>query len=234
VGEQRKWWSSAFGARGSRVKDDPATAFPASEETPGQEESRTAYQRLRDVGRKYPWWEEYLELRAAGWTWRKAVLIAWLTMPSDRRQPETKQELAVNVLALRSDRTVRRWQRKDPRIDETVAARQAAALFQYRADIFHALGTMAATPEAKGFNDRRLALEMMGDYRPRSAVEVTGEDGGALDVKASLVGLVGELDGEELRQLIRNLETASEGRGARGEGPGAGLEGDAHPAEVDQ
>jgi len=226
VGE-RQGWSSAFDARGHRVdgqRDDPATALPPiSEDTPGQDESRTAYQRFREIGATYEWWEEYLELRAAGWTWRKAVYIAWETMPTDRRVPETKDKLATQVLALKSARTVRRWVQKDPAILETVARRQAAALFQYRAGIFRALGEVASMPEPKANADRRLALELMGDYRPRQAVELSGEDGKP-PVEMEILTAVAELEDDELMQMLENLETVSEG------GPGAGLGEGAHPA----
>ncbi len=107
------------------ARDDEKTAFPASPDTPGQAESRTAYQSLQDVRDKCSWWDEYLELREDGWTWRKAAFIAWSSLPGDKRWPQSQQELATQVLGLKSDRTLRKWRRKDPRIDEAIAQRQA-------------------------------------------------------------------------------------------------------------
>jgi hypothetical protein len=167
------------------VEDDRSTAFPASAKTPGQRKSRTAYQRFSEQLDSYPWMEEYLELRqmelrGRKLDWRKAVYVAWASMPTPRRQPETQDELATQVLGLSSYRTISRWKKKYPELEELVAERQAAPLLKYRADVFEALGQVARMPDPKAHRDRKLFLEMSGDYSPRKAVEVTGEDGEAV------------------------------------------------------
>lgn len=165
--------------------EDDRTAFPASEKTPGQRKSRTAYQRFSEQLESFPWMEEYLELRqmelrGRKLDWRKAVYVAWASMPTPRRQPETQDELATQVLGLSSYRTISRWKKKYPELEELVAERQAAPLLKYRADVFEALGQVARMPDPKAHRDRKLFLEMSGDYSPRKAVEVTGEDGEAV------------------------------------------------------
>lgn len=167
------------------MEDDRSTAFPANEKTPGQRKSRTAYQKFSDQLESFPWMEEYLELRqmelrGRKLDWRKAVYVAWASMPTPRRQPETQDELATQVLGLSSYRTISRWKKKYPELEELVAERQAAPLLKYRADVFEALGQVARMPDPKAHRDRKLFLEMSGDYSPRKAVEVTGEDGEAV------------------------------------------------------
>jgi hypothetical protein len=121
-------------------------------------------------------------LRADGFGWRKAVFVAWASSPRGNRKPPTVAELARLVLGV-SPRTVRNWRANDPSIDEAVAIYQAAPLMRHRRDVFDALVTVAADPSPAAHADRRLFLEMTGDYTPRAALdhravvaEVTAED----------------------------------------------------------
>ena len=175
-------------------KDSVETRFPASEDTPGQGESRTAYQRFVE-GRPedLAWWADYLELRAAGWDWRKAVYIAWASSPLRERWPGTQSELATDVLGLRSDRTIRKWKEKFPEIEDVIAVYQAGPLMAHRRDAFEALVAVATTPEPGAHSDRKLFFEMTGDYRPRGTVAVTGgEEGEPLSIQ--VIGGLGEDD----------------------------------------
>jgi hypothetical protein len=125
----------------------------------------------RPAGEKPEWYRRYAELRAAGWSWRVACYIAWASCPLNGRQPGTQDELARQVLGLNSDRQIWVWRKKNPAIDETVALLQAAPLFEHRADIFKALITSATSGDYKSHQDRKIALEMLGDYVPRLKVE---------------------------------------------------------------
>lgn len=167
----------------SASADDPDTAFPASANTPGQRKSRTAYQRLRDRLQRYEWAADYLELRAEGWDWRKAVYIAWASQPKRTRLPETQKELATQVLGLRSAHTISKWKRKYPEIADAIMVRQAAPLLKYRADVFEALGQVASMVDPRAKPDRQLFLEMTGDYKPRQAVELGNDGDDELEVK---------------------------------------------------
>ena len=119
------------------------------------------------------WLDNYTELREAGWPWRVAVYIAWKASPSRERWPDTQAELASEVLALKSDRVIRTWRAKNPAIDEAVAVMQAAPLLKRRSDIFRALVESATNADHKNHPDRKLALEMLGDYTPRQDVNAT-------------------------------------------------------------
>lgn len=163
------------------VGDD--NLFPASKNVPGQAESRKAYTAAAEELRAFGWWNDYLLLRDRGWDWRKAVYIAWASSPAIERQPSTQEELAQQVLGLTSDRVIRKWRENEPEIDNTVTEFQAAPLLRHRRDIFEALIKSASDPDPKSHADRKLALEMLGDYKPKQQTEVTGKDGERLTVE---------------------------------------------------
>lgn len=153
------------------------TDFPASAATQGQAESRTAHARLHDQGDRWPWWSDYLAIRQQFphfRNWRIHVYLAWASQPLADRQPTTESELAETVLGC-TTRAIRNWKTRDygdlPNIDNAVVLLQAAPLLRHRRDIFEALVTVAKTPDPKAHSDRKLALEMMGDYTPRSTVD---------------------------------------------------------------
>jgi hypothetical protein len=153
---------------------------------------------------QYEWAADYLELRAAGWHWRKAVFIAWASMPKAKRIPETQKELATEVLGLKSAHTISKWKRKYPEIEDAIMERQAAPLLKYRADVFEALGQVAKMVDPRAKPDRQLFLEMTGDYKPRQAVDLGNEDDEAFEVKFDVSGLPTEV----LRNLADEEEPA--------------------------
>lgn len=152
--------------------DDDATAFPASESTPGQSESRNAYQTFVSDETHPVWWDDYLALRSEGWDWRKAAYIAWASSAVILRWPKTQGELATTVLGLRGDRTIQKWRADDPRIDERVAKLQVEPLLRHRRDVIEALVTSSMSPDPKSHQDRKMFLEMTGDYRAKSTVQM--------------------------------------------------------------
>jgi hypothetical protein len=163
------------------VTDDAATAFPASPDTPGQAESRAAWELLRSNERvlKADWWDDYHRLRAEGWDWRKAVFIAWAASPVKDRWPRTQEELCHQCLGLRTDQTIRKWRQHEPGIEQRIVKLQAEPLMLHRRDVINALVTVASEAIPQAHPDRKLFLEMTGDYLPRSQqqVDVDGEIG---------------------------------------------------------
>ena len=149
---------------------------PAAGPVPPEEAKRrseTARQALElQQGETPAWMEEYLQLREEGWPWRVAAYIAWAASPRKTRCPKTQQMLASEVLGLNSDRVIGTWRSKNPAIDECVALLQAAPLLQHRRDIYDALITSASDPTYRSHQDRKLALAMLGDYVPRSRLDV--------------------------------------------------------------
>ena len=130
-----------------------------------------------EKGEDPPWLEHYFKLRELGFTWRVATYISWASCPRKGRWPKTQEELAQKVLGLNSPRQITEWRKKDPRIDDAITMLQAADLQDARADVFDALITVASDPDYKAHSDRKLYLEMTGDYVPRGRIDV----GKALD-----------------------------------------------------
>jgi hypothetical protein len=133
------------------------------------EVARRVFESRQEAG---PWMEDYYDLLDEGWDWRKAVYILWASQPKGRRRPETQWELATEILGLASDRVIRDWKARNPAIEQRIAALTASQLIKARADIFSALRESASTPDYKHHQDRKLALEMMGDYEPSQSLGV--------------------------------------------------------------
>ena len=148
------------------------------------------------TGRTPDWMKDYIMLREQGWPWRLACYIAWAGGPKLRRWPETLQELATEVLGLTSPRVIYTWRQKYASINTVVSMFQAQPLFEHRREIITALVASAVQPDYKGFNDRKLALEMLGDYTPKSKLEVA---------KGNQSG-IGELSDTELYELMGEIE----------------------------
>ncbi|MBI2758781.1 MAG: hypothetical protein HYX49_08895 [Chloroflexi bacterium] len=128
--------------------------------------ARKSFEKSKDFG----WVSEYLSLRNGGWPWRQAAYIAWSASPKVNRNPKTQEDLATQVLGLGSDRAISTWNKRNPAIEEMIGVLQASPLFEYRAEIYRALIANAIKPDYKTHNDRKLALEMMGDYIPASKI----------------------------------------------------------------
>lgn len=214
--------------------DNEETAFPASEMTPGQAESRSAFARFREwvqavqtqdgkstelprmmapqragvsiLEGKPDWLSDYLALRAEGWTWRKAAFIAWASSPTRGRWPESQEELARLVLGLRSDRTIRKWRETDSTVQECIERMKIEPLLIHRRDVLDALVRVASDPDPKAHPDRRMFLEITGDYKPKGQVALTNPSGGPLQLEQ--VNEFTDLDDEQLEHVISNLQTA--------------------------
>lgn len=137
------------------------------------------------------WMDDYFDLIADGWSWRQAVYILWASQPQPRT-PKTQWELATQILGLASDRVIRDWRSGNPLIETRIAKLTASALVKARADVFAALIAAATDPSYKGNRDRRLLLEMTGDYVPRQALTI-----GRPDTRAAIE----EADTETLRAV---------------------------------
>lgn len=156
-------------------QDDNAGAFPASPATPGQAESRASWRELQASEKKPAWWSDFLLIREQFphfRNWRIWVYIAWAGSPAATRTPRTLEELAAGVLGC-SSRVVRKWRAASwgdkPGVDDAVAWVQAAPLMAHRRDVYEALVTVAKMADPKAHQDRRLFLELSGDYKPAGA-----------------------------------------------------------------
>jgi len=115
------------------------------------------------------WFGHFIKLQE-WFSWRIACYIAWAASPKQDRWPKTQEELATECLGLSSSRQISEWRKKYAKIDDAIALIQAAPLWEHRADIYEALVVVATTQDYKAHSDRKLALEMLGDYVPRSKI----------------------------------------------------------------
>ena len=120
-------------------------------------------------------------LRSArrGWDWRKAVYIAWAAGPAATQRPKTQYELATKILGLTTDRVISQWAKTHPDRRRDCACRRRRCC-STGATSTTRLIAVAKDPDPKAHQDRKLALEMLGDYQPRSQanVAVTNVDAG--------------------------------------------------------
>jgi len=156
------------------------------------------------------WVEEYARLRDGGWDWRVAAYIAWASSPRTSRKPKTQEELATQHLGLTSDRAIATWRKKNAAIDEMVAVLQSAPLWDARADVFAALIENAQDADYKTHNDRKLFLELTGDYVP-SAKLLTMLKKGTLD-KGDLADMSDEELAMTKARLLEMVDAIDEGK----------------------
>lgn len=179
------------------------TTFPASEATPGQAKSRASFSDFQAKREQCPWWLDLMRLMQEGrFDWRKAAYIAWAASPYKTRWPATLKGLCDEVLGC-SDSVVHKWRRMNPEIDKRVAQEQVAPLMLHRADVIDALITVASTADSYSHSDRKLFLEMTGDYKPKSATTLSGPNDGP--IKTEDVGLTDE---QRTDRIVALLETA--------------------------
>ena len=102
--------------------------------------------------------------------------------------------------------TMRRWRLHDPEIVERISAAPRRMLLEHVADVYAALVAVATQPDPRAFQDRRLFLEMTGDFKPSAALALDGrmdlEHGGQVDVVHDL----SKLSEEQLRELAAIAE----------------------------
>jgi len=150
-----------------------------------------------------PWMNDYWELIAEGWAWRQAVLMLWEAQPARARTPKTQIELAVNVLGLTSDRVISGWKQDNPAMAARIARLTVSAVGKARAEVIAALIKSASDPNPRSHADRKMVLEMTGDYVHKAQIGVgtlqdleqaSTEDLVAL---AQLPGTVGDDEADE-------------------------------------
>jgi hypothetical protein len=157
------------------------------------------------------WVDRYRDLLNAGWPWRVACYIAWASSPRIGRWPATQQALAADVLGLTSDRVIATWRKKNPTIDQLIAEWQALPLLEHRADVFAALAKSASDPDHRHNPDRKVYLEMTGDYVPRAK----------LDVSTREVEDLSQMSDAELDKLARQIRGEDGGHPLEGAGRSA-------------
>lgn len=180
----------------AEIENSENSGFTAPAAAPGQAESRrgkAALDALLTEATEPPEWKDLYEkllderverdgMIAPKWDWRKALYIAWSVVPKAKRQPPTEDELAV-LLNLKNTRTIRQWKQKFPEIEERIAVLPKHLLLTHLADVYEAMVTVAKMPVPAAHQDRRLFLELTGDYAPKSNLQHTGSNGESLVIQ---------------------------------------------------
>ena len=112
------------------------------------------------------WFQGFQALLEGGWPWRIATYIAWSSTPKKLRWPKTQKELAEKILGLRTQRQISYWRCHIPAVKAAILAISVAPMLEYRADVIHALIQSAIIPQPENSKDRKLFLEITGDYTP--------------------------------------------------------------------
>lgn len=128
-----------------------------------------AYAAFELVLADLPWHDEFVALLARGYTWRKTAWIAWHSQPKQSRQPRTKTAFAELIGVSPGKLTD---YSNDPALHAAILAHRRSVLFDHLPDVYDALVQSAADPNYKSAPDRRLALEMAGEYTPRQQLNV--------------------------------------------------------------
>lgn len=194
------------------------SGFTAPENVPGQAESRASKARLDallDARRARPepevevadpaplaWEAMYYDLLAekdedgrARWDWRKALYIAWNCVPTSKRWPRHEVQL-IDLLGLTNTRTIRQWKQNDPEIEKRIQEGPKALLMGHVADVLEALVKVATDSDPKAHQDRKLFLELTGQYKPRGVVEVANDGNEPLSIALTWGDLPGESKGD--------------------------------------
>ena len=140
---------------------------PLSEAQLKSAEARKIFEAADEIP---PWMDDYWRLTAKGWKWRHAIYIIWAAMPTDERQPKNQGDLAIEVLGLTSDRQIREWKDNKtlgPAMDLEITQLRRSILQKGLSDVYQALFEAASKPSGRTHSDRKLYLEMAGEYVPK-------------------------------------------------------------------
>ncbi len=169
----------------SKAAFDAWVEAQAKETEPGRAVWMPLYQELLD--------EQAGKAKEERWDWRKCLYVAWRCAPATLRWPATVDELA-RFMGLRNTATIRHWRLKDPTIEQRIADLRVYLVDRHVSDLLFASIDCALHQAEKGFQDRKMLLEIANVYKPKTTQEITGPDGGP-------VRTVHEMTDDELERI---------------------------------
>jgi len=143
------------------------------------ETAHRVFNQLRLTDRDDPgmdWFDEYLKLFEVGFPWRVACYIAWASSKKIGRKPKFLKDLATDILGLNSPRVIHMWRKNYKAIDAFVTSMQIKPFEEHRRDVIDATINSGINEGYKGFNDRKMMLEILGIYKPSNVLKL-GEAG---------------------------------------------------------
>lgn len=118
-----------------------------------------------------------------GWKPKVACYIAWCAHPKEVRDkaglPETKTDLAIALGSKAKDpgNLFRNWSRRYDNLDAYIfTATREGPLNHYRPEVIKAMIDTAKTTGRAGHADRKMYLEMTGDYSNKQVIEFTDKE----------------------------------------------------------
>ena len=112
-----------------------------------------------------PWAEDFVDLLLRrGYTWRKSAYVAWASQPKHLRIPKTQGEFGALVGV--SGHRITEY-KSDKILGAEIIKFRKSVLLDSVPDVIDALVTSASDAGYKHHNDRKLLLEMAGEYQPR-------------------------------------------------------------------
>lgn len=155
-------------------------------------EKRLFEMALRDVG--IPWSDVYGVLVGRGWKWRRAAIVAWLSMPKKERIPATRRELA-DMLGC-NVATIGRIEDM-PDVQVTLLAMSRTALLKALPSVDEALIGASSNPHYKNAADRKTFYQRLALLKEEHNVTVSQPEGAMSD--------------EELLRLAQLTSSGDEG-----------------------
>ena len=117
-----------------------------------------------------PWAEDFADLLLRrGYTWRKSAYVAWASQPRHLRLPKTQGEFGALIGV--SGHRITEF-KSDKILGAEIIKFRKSVLLDSVPDVIDALVTSASDAGYKHHNDRKLLLEMAGEYQPRMNVGV--------------------------------------------------------------
>lgn len=113
-----------------------------------------------------------------------AAYVVWRQTPTRLRVPATQIELA-RLLGYVKDDVFRKWRARHPVLfdDERTRGAVRNMVLDRVADVVDASLECAINGGERGFQDRKLVLEIAGVYKPTLDSTVSGKDGSPLTIK---------------------------------------------------
>lgn len=127
-----------------------------------------------------PWRDDYAAVLADEWPWYKgpdwnrwklAAYVAWASYRGMERWPKTLNELC-RMLGWSNGTQLRKYRRRYPQLEQMVSEAVMEPLLAKRMQVLDTLGVLAAIPDYKTHNDRKLFLEMTGMHEQRQAIDL--------------------------------------------------------------
>ena len=129
------------------------------------------------------WLDAYLDLRANGLHWKKAVFAAWCNAPKATRQPRTMKDLAAQ-LGYASEQVLYKWRRAPWFKDASIDGIRETVFMNYLAEVDQAtIGAALSETGTAGVQARKLFYELAGVLNP-NRVELANPEGESFEIKS--------------------------------------------------